>query len=108
MRLLRFSPPVLALILSALAEGLSFLVTRLFGIIGYLHFAALQDLWHRFFMWFYTPAAIVSERLAEAHFVSHDVGMVLMILIAIFQWWLIFSAAIWGFRYFRRRHERAA
>ena len=108
MHLLKLPAPVLALILSALAEGMFFLITRLFGITGYLHFTALQDLWYRFFMWFHMPAAISSERLAHAHFVSHDVGMGLVILIAVFQWWLILSAAIWIFRYSRRRHERAA
>ena len=108
MRLFKLSAPVLALILSVIAVGLYFGVTKLFGIIGYLHFTSLQDLWYRFSMWFYMPAAVISERAADAYCIPHNLGMMLMTLIMVFQWWLIFSAAIWIFRCFRPRNTRAA
>jgi hypothetical protein len=108
MSLFKLPATVLAVILSVVAEGLDFLVARLFGIVGYLHFSALQDLHYQLSIWFHLPAAIFSERLAEAHFISHDVGMGLMIFISVFQWWLIFLSAIWMFRHFRQRHDRAA
>lgn len=108
MRIFKLPAPVLAVILSIVAESLVFLVTRLFGVIGYLHLSALQDFYYQLYMCFHMPAAIFSERLADAHYVSHDVGMGLMIVIAVFQWWLIFLAAIWMFRYFRQRYDRAA
>ncbi|NOS69679.1 MAG: hypothetical protein HOP33_07095 [Verrucomicrobia bacterium] len=98
MRIFKLPAPVVAVILSVVAESLVFLVIKLFGIIGYLHFSALQDLYEQIFMWFHLPGAIFSERLAEAHFISHDAGIGLMIFIAVFQWWLIFLAAIWMFR----------
>lgn len=108
MRLSRFPAPALAVVLSFLAEGLVCLITRLFGIVGYRHFSALQDFWYQLSLRFYIPGAIFAERLTEAHFISHDVGMDLMIFIAVLQWWLIFLAAIWIFRHFRGRHERSA
>jgi hypothetical protein len=108
MRILKLPAPALAAILSVVAESLIFLVIKLFGIIGYLHFSAFQDFYFQLYMWFHMPPAVFTERLAEAHVVSHGVGMGLMVLLAVFQWWLIFLAAILTVRHFRHRHDQAA
>lgn len=107
MRLLKLPAAILAVVLSIMAESVVFLVTRLFGVVGYRHFSALQDYWYQLYLWFYMPGARLSEGLSEARFISHDVGMGLMIFVALCQWWLIFFLAIWMLRRFRRpQHEK--
>jgi hypothetical protein len=102
MRIFKLPAPVLAVILSIFVESFAFLVIIL-GVFDYLHFSALHDWYDQLLLWFHLPAAILSERLTDAHVISHGVGMGLMVFIAVFQWWLIFLAAICSIRHFRRK-----
>lgn len=105
MRLFNHPAPVLAVILSFLAEGLVFLITKLFGIVGVGHFSALQDFWYQLNMWFYLPAARFAESLAEAHLVPRALAMGLFYCLSVFQWWLIFCAGILMLRHFQRKPD---
>ena len=105
MRIFRFPAPVLALILSVLAEGVVFLVVEVFAIIGYRHLSALQDYFFYFFVFIHGGLGILLE---WAHILPPSYSMWLVVVIALFQWWLIFVTAILTFRYFRRRHDQAA
>jgi hypothetical protein len=108
MRIFKLQTPVLALIFGIAAEGLAFLGAELYWIIGDSHSNALLDFCLQFYLWFHTLLFRYAIRFLLAHNVAHVVSAWLMILVAVFQWWLIFLAAIFIVRYFRRRHDPAA
>jgi hypothetical protein len=110
MRLFKLPAPILALILSVLAESLFFLVTRLVGILGYTHLSTLQDFWFQWYIWLHLPAAEFTEILAKVHFIPHNTTLNLLLFVSVFQWWLIFLFAIWILRRFHKKHheKRAA
>ena len=105
MRIFRLPAPLLALILSILAEGVVFLVIELFATIGYRHLSVLQDYYFYFFVFIHGALGILLE---WAHILPHIYSMWLVVVIALFQWWLIFMTAILSVRYFRKKHDPAA
>lgn len=105
MRILKLPAPVVALILSALAESVVFLIVRIFGVIGYRHFGALQDYYFYFFVYIHGALFMLLE---SVHLLPQNSSSWTLVAVAVVQWWLIFMAAIWTFRYFRRRHDKAA
>jgi hypothetical protein len=96
---------VLALIFSALAECMVFLIVWFFSVIGYRHLSALQDYYFYFFVFIHGGLGILLE---WTHILPQLYSMWIVVVVAVVQWWLIFLTAIWTFRYFRRRHEPAA
>jgi hypothetical protein len=108
MRLFKLQAPVLALILSIFAEAVFLLVYWMFALICDGHFTELQEDYLAFYVWFH---ALFVYDLSSAHLWPHQPSswtLIFMIFKALFQWWLIFLAAIFIVRYFRRRHDPAA
>ena len=109
MRFLRLSTPKLALIFSVVVEGLYFGAYEIFGTVT--EFGTNTNFWSRSYFWFHIPAMIATDHLVpmgHGAVLLDAIGFIVYFSFAAFEWWLIFLAAIWMFRHFRRRYDPAA
>jgi hypothetical protein len=104
MRFFKLNTPILALLLSLVAEGLfmaAFQIWRDQGGVG-----PPSNLFNWLFYWFHLfPKECLRHipgQSMEWHF-GGFIGYSLLLLIAVFQWWLIFFTAIWLVRHFTKK-----
>jgi hypothetical protein len=104
MRFFKLNTPILALVFSLVVEGLfigAFQIWRDTGGVG-----PPSNLFNQLFEWFHLPARECLRHIPGQSMEWHlggFIGYSLLLLIAVFQWWLIFFTVIWAVRHFTKK-----